>query len=155
MKLMRFGDGDEGKIIDNVTISGTTAVISTPAQIRDTNGISLVLLSDANAGQVDPVTFLPVALAGTVDGTWQVLVSNDYVPNNGGTVYGSPANAGHWTDITSQFTPAIATVAHGTQATTAQYVQASPLDARTLIVVFRPSAGAGKVSVHAYAKSQG
>ena len=153
-ELARYGDGDEGKLLDNVTVDADPAIVAThPAGLQRVNGVSLCLFSDVNAGVLDE-DYLPIALDGDLAGTWQVLVSNDYVPAGQGS-YGAVEAAGRWVDITSQFSPTIATVDPGTYATTAQYVQASPLDARTIMVIFRRSAGTGEVSAQFYNKSQG
>lgn len=152
--LARYGDGDEGKLLHNVTVGADPAIVAThPAGLQTVNGVSLCLFSDVNAGVLDE-DFDPIALDGDVAGTWQILVSNDYVPAGRGS-YGAVESEGRWIDITSQFTPTIATVDPGTVATTAQYVQASPLDARTIMVVFRRTAGSGEISAQFYNKSQG
>lgn len=56
-------------------------------------------------------------------GTWKIEVSNDFVPDTNGTVYGQVSASGTWTDITSQFSPAIAAVTSTFGAANNQYAQ--------------------------------
>jgi hypothetical protein len=81
-------------------------------------------------------------------GDWSIEVSNNFVPETNGTVYGQVPNAGDWTDITSQFSPVIAAVTDEDS----QYVQAD-LTARDIRYTFTPSSGQGIVKVRRFAKS--
>jgi hypothetical protein len=58
------------------------------------------------------------SLAGAFTGTWLIEASNNYAP--AGISFGQPPNAGDWTDIGAQLTPALtpAVTANGTQMLT-------------------------------------
>jgi hypothetical protein len=81
-------------------------------------------------------------------GDWKIEVSNNFVPETNGTVYGQVPNAGDWTDITSQFSPVIAAVIDEDS----QYVQAD-LTARDIRYTFTPSSGQGIVKLRRFCKS--
>jgi hypothetical protein len=81
-------------------------------------------------------------------GTWKIEVSNDFVPDCNGTVYGQIPNTGTWTDITGEFSPGIDAV---TDAVT-QYAQMN-ITARSLRYTFTPTDGQGMVSALRFAKS--
>ena len=81
-------------------------------------------------------------------GDWKVEVSNDFVPNCNGTVYGQISNTGTWSDITAELTPGLSAV------TTAgsQYAQLD-ITARAIRYTFTPTGGQGAVKVLRFAKS--
>jgi hypothetical protein len=111
----------------NQTVSNTTPVVSSVTFLQHARILSYQLIANSS-----------------LDGSWKIEVSNDY-SGAGGGADGQPPNAGTWTDITSAFSPSIATVAHGTAATQNQYVQCNPLGARCVRVTFTATAGSGTV----------
>lgn len=117
------------------TVNSANDVDTTPAPAQDET------FSDA-------VRFTILRTDEPPAGDWSIEVSNNFVPETNGTVYGQPSNAGDWTDITSQFSPSIAPV------TTAdsQYVQAD-LTARDIRYTFTPTSGQGIAKVRRFAKS--
>lgn len=90
----------------------------------------------------------------TLKGTWKVEVSNNFVPANGGTSYGQPPQYGKWTDITSQYSPAIAAVDTAAPTSYSQYTQAE-LAGRTIRYSFTRTAGDGHVMAIVFSKSNG
>ncbi len=81
-------------------------------------------------------------------GSWKIEVSNDFVPDTNGTIYGQIPASGTWTDITSEFSPSIDAV------TTAgsQYAQMD-ITARALRYTFTPTSGLGTARVIRFSKS--
>ncbi len=68
-------------------------------------------------------------------GAWKVEVSNDYTPASTGTQYGQAAgNTGHWSDITSTVSPAIAAV-----TTSSSQFRQLDIRARAIRVTFTPT----------------
>jgi hypothetical protein len=96
----------------------------------------------------DTVTATLIHTEDPLLGDWFVEVSNNFVPASNGTVYGQVSNAGTWTDITSEFTPSIATVT----AAGSQYAQAD-LTARAIRYGFTPTGGQGTLIVRRFKKS--
>jgi len=96
----------------------------------------------------DTVTVYILRSDDPATGTWKIEVSNNYVNPKlpGLSQFGGRDTK--WSDITSQFTPAIASVT----AASSQYVQAYPLVARQLRVTFTPTAGLGYITVTYSAK---
>ncbi len=127
--------GNNGDFVISSVSSAHVAVTSTAS--------GLVTETFTNAVEVSLVrTDSPPA------GTWKIEVSNNFVPNTNGSVYGQPPTAGTWTDITSAFSPTISSV------TTAgsQYVQAD-LTARDIRWTFTPTSGRGTAIVRRFCKS--
>lgn len=92
-----------------------------------------------NNGTVAVVLTKPVGA-----GTWKVEVSNDYSPETGL----SPSNAGHWTDVTSEFSPSIDAVT----APSNQFAQAAPIVSAGMRVTLTMSSGFALATVIANAK---
>lgn len=86
-------------------------------------------------------------------GDWTVKVSNNFVPD-GSSSYGSPPNPGRWVDITSAFSPTIASVVDATPATRAQFAQAD-VRCRSIQVTFTPRSGYGTVDAQVNCHSWG
>lgn len=143
----------------------------------DTNG-TLTITGAANGGNNSTFTISSVTNATTVvcsaatglvdetfganvkvvvtdtqlQGAWKIAVSNNY--SNGGD---APANAGRWTDVTSQFRDAdnnpIAAVTT-TASSQNQYVQGD-ISARAMQITFTPSTGGfGRSIALVFAKSR-
>ena len=126
-------DSDGDYVIDTVTSAHVIVTLTSPGQdetFTDALRVTVIRTDDPPAGD------------------WKIEVSNNFVPETNGTVYGQPSDAGDWTDITSQFSPTIAAV------TTAdsQYVQAD-LTARDIRFTFTPSGGQGIAKVRRFCKS--
>ncbi len=115
-------------VVASVTNATTIVSVASPSNDETFNAAAVtVSVTDA------PLT-----------GAWTVLISNDY-----SVQYIQPANAGHWADITSQLTPAIAAVTVASD----QFVQLAPIAARTAKVVFTPATKRGLVSVFVYGRA--
>jgi hypothetical protein len=116
----------------NLAIGASPSTFVTdPVNLDNLDGVSLQLINEASAGN-------------NVTGTWKIEVSNNYVspkvPSLGQVQGRFPAK---WTDITSQFSPAIA---NPSGAPLSQYVQAYPLVARWLRVTFTRSGSSGLIT---------
>lgn len=135
MKL-RYGDGEDCKIIPTQAISGTTPVVSNVLDMRDFPAVGLQLITTS-----------------TVAGTWLIEASNDFVAAGNGNAYGAVSNGtatGTWSDVTAMFIKAAAgtVIANPAGSATNQYCQ--PRDfirCRALRVTLTPSGGAGNVEV--------
>ena len=120
MDKQRYGDLDTENPLPPfvpLAISDTAAHVSKPIDLRRYDRVSFQLVT-----------------TGTLDGAWKIEISNNVV------------NAGTWTDITSGFSPAIATVDHTNAATQSQYAQAD-IRIRAIRVTFTGTAGSGNASV--------
>ena len=132
MDKQRYGDLDNEnplKPFAALTISDTTPHVSNSIDLRRYDRVSFQLIT-----------------TGTLDGAWKVEISNNVV-NSGSGAYGQVAATGTWTDITSGFSPAIASVDHTNAATQSQYAQAD-IRIRAIRVTFTGTAGTGAVSVY-------
>lgn len=121
------------RYVSALLIDGTTTTFTTvPVDLTNLDGVGMQLINDANGGN-------------HITGTWKIEVSNNYfdakAPNLGQGTSRFPVK---WTDITSQFSPAITNPAGSDLS---QYVQAYPLVARWLRVTFTRSAGSGLMTV--------
>src|SRR6188768_408179 len=91
------GSEDNDGEYEIVTVNGANDVEVDPAPPQDET------FSDA-------VTFTLTRTDEPPAGSWKIEVSNDFVPQTNGTVYGQIPQSGTWTDITSEFSPSIDTV---------------------------------------------
>ena len=116
-------------------ISGTTPIVGDIKDLSNLDGCCFQLIT-----------------TGTVAGAWKVEVSNDYVTANIRPVTNNGPQAAataHWTDITSQFSPAITNPAG---SATSQFVQMYPFVGRSVRVTFTPASGAGNAYATYFAK---
>jgi hypothetical protein len=124
-----WGDyANQGIIISKVSTSGTTPIVSDVIDCAKWRGISFQLITTS-----------------TLHGDWKVEVSNDYSDG----LLNAQALAGRWSDITSQFSPAIVTVT----AASNQYVQLDPFAGGALRFTFTPSSSSGTISVCGFGKT--
>lgn len=118
-------------LIPAQAISGTTPIVADVKDLTNVDGCCFQLQS-----------------TGTVAGTWKVEVSNDYSSVLRPALDQLP-NTGLWTDVTSQFSPAITNPAG---SATNQFCQMYPFVGRSVRVTFTPSSGAGNVYATYFAK---
>lgn len=136
MKL-RYGDGNDCNWIATQAISGVTPVVGVVVDMRDYDCAGVQLVT-----------------TGTVAGTWLIEASNDYIPRQNGNAYGAVSSTldtaqGTFTDVTAQFSKAVAgtAIANPAGAATNQYAYTpNGIRCRALRITFTPSAGAGNVS---------
>lgn len=103
-----LGNGREGHITNGVTVSA--ALPTGSAGVSTSNPLEVIWC------HIVSLQLVISSLSGAFTGTWTVEASNDYAPESGGGSYGQPPNAGTWTDVTAQWTPAVAGVtANGSQ----------------------------------------
>src|SRR5678810_996645 len=89
----------------------------------------------------------------TMDGEWLIEISNDTTPAGMAGSYDQDSGVdGHWTDITSAFSPTIQPVVHGDAATLSQYVQAT-ICVRSMRITFTPTTGSGSPTALGLARS--
>lgn len=136
----------------NAGNNGTFAITAVGTHTATTATTGLV---DESFGPNVVVSVTRSEAASVPQGAWTVAAVNDYIPpvpiSSSGS-YGSPAGAGHFSDITALFSKPTAIAAVTTASS--QYRQADPhFDGRALQITFTPSAGIGKVSVAAYLKN--
>jgi hypothetical protein len=127
-----LGLGDRCYFLDVGGAVGITPQVSPyPVDLEHSRAVSLIL----------------VAKNGSIDGAWLIEASNDYAPGD----VRQRTTPGTWVDVTALFKrpdgTAIAAVAHGTAATTAQYAQAALLAARCIRATFTGSAGGDATTV--------
>ena len=151
---------DQGFVItefDFTGLTGATLVIEGSAdndgeyEITTVNSATSIDTDPVPAGDetfTDAVRFTVIRTDDPPAGAWTIEVSNNFVPETNGTVYGQVPDAGDWTDITSEFSPSIALVA----TEDSQYVQAD-LTARDIRFTFTPSSGQGIAKVRRFCKS--
>lgn len=104
--------------------------------------------------EFDPDSVTVSVIQNSPLGDWEFFVSNTYCAGNGSD---TPNDGKPWTPITSQFqNPAVAPVAEqyveDEENSANQYIQGSPLTARSVKIRFTPSAGAGPISAFGFSK---
>ena len=132
----------EGRLIDAVTIVGTTPIVgpqpSGGQYLEGLDGLCLQLVSSGSSG-------------GTVAGAWLIEASNDF-SGGGAPTLNDSSSGGTWSDITALFkTPSGGAIAAVVSGGTNQFAQVtSRLFARAIRVTFTPTGGAGNVSCLAF-----
>lgn len=152
-----FTAGDEG---DSFVVSGTVSNDGTYTidTVVDSHTFTTVEApgADETFGRSALFWITDVDIPSLV-GTWGVQVSNSFTPSASGLDYSQDSGfRGRWTDITTQFSPTIATLVSttGIADTTGQYIQANPMATRCIRVQFTPNGSTGGTAiVHLCAKS--
>lgn len=143
MNKQTYGKGTSCYVMPLATVADTAAHVST---VVDLSGVD---------------TFVAQLIAGggaaTLDGAWKVEISNDYTPGQaGGAADGQRDTTATWTTITASalWVDAVAAVAHGTAASTNQFLAPKyALGARAIRFTFTGTTGSATVGVIFFAKS--